>query len=298
MSILRLDFLSGVSSLDPFPTNLVGIDYVQLQNGIYDHFTVTSNIDEEFSTEIPDGWESGYIMNCDFDYNIDAGSIDFDLPSTTSILIKRRKIEGFDWISLYNQPINEPSDIVFSIFDSYNEYGQDYEYALVPVSGTTEGGYIPNSIYSEFDGNFITDGVSMYKITAEIKIDNLAQNQKISTLNPLGSVYPKVSKNALANYKSGTISAFISTNNSQTIDRKANKEYREGFIKFLTNGKAKIFKDWNGNMWLVSLSLSPTFKPIPEIGNSLGMVSFEFVEIGDCYNQRDLEQNKLIDLGG
>lgn len=297
MSILRLDFLSGVSSLNPFPTNLTGIDYVQLQNGIYDHFTVTNNVDEEFSTEIPDGWESGYIMNCDFNYNIDAGSVDFDLTLVTSILVKRRKIGGFNWISLYRHPISSPSDIAFSVFDLFNEYGQDYEYALVPVVGTAEGDYITNTVYSEFDGNYITDGINMYKFTAEVKMNNLTQNQHVAILTPLGSVYPKEFKNALSNYKSGGINAFISIDNNQIIDRKLNKEYREGFIRFLTNGKAKILKDWNGNIWLVSISSSPTFEPISEIGNSLGRVSFDFTEIGDSYSQSDLERTGLVDIG-
>lgn len=297
MSILKLDFLSGVSSLDPFPTDVGSIDYFQLQNGIYDHLTVTSNVEEEFSTVVPDGWETGYIMNTDFNYNIDAGSVDFDLTLVTSILVKRRKTDSFQWVTLYRQQITQESDIRFSMFDLFNEYGQDYEYAIVPVRGTAEGDYITNTIYSEFNGNYLTDGINMYKITSEVKMSNITQNQKIAILTPLGSVYPKEFKNALSNYKTGTVSSFVSINNSQIIDRKPNKEYREGFIRFLTNGKAKILKDWNGNIWLVSLSNSPVFEPMSEIGNSLGKVSFDFVEIGDPYSQNDLDRTGLVDIG-
>ena len=73
-------------------------------------------------------------------------------------------------------------------------------------------------------------------------------------------------------------------------------EKSELFDAFIKNGKPKIIKDWNGNIWLVKIvgDISTSYN------NSYGMgvmdTSFSWVEQGQYDNQEDLYRNGLTTI--
>ena len=71
-------------------------------------------------------------------------------------------------------------------------------------------------------------------------------------------------------------------------------ERLEAIKDFLTTPSAKILKDFNGNIWLVTLSDSLPITYYSEVGMGFARVDFNWSEIGDADNGQDLYNSNLI----
>lgn len=232
--------------------------------------------------------------------------------SITNILVKRQDVADISgtWLTLYSQPITQASDMNFTFIDFFNQYGKTYKYALVPLltqqqSGVeveVEGGYtVSNKVQSVFDGVFIADSTGSQKCKANVGYGNVDMNQVVGSITPIGAKYPIVITNSQNQYHNGSISGTIVPDdyyfngNLSRIDM-VNK--RNELEQFLTNKRAKIIKDWNGNIWLVMImdNVSCTFNN----NYGMGIVNFStnWVEVGDPTNQQDLQATGLINIGG
>ena len=232
--------------------------------------------------------------------------------SITNILVKRQDVADVSgtWLTLYSQPITQASDMNFTFIDFLNQYGKTYKYALVPLliqqqSGVeveVEGGYtVSDEVQSIFDGVFIADSTGSQKCKANVGYGNVDMNQVVGSITPIGAKYPIVITNSQNQYHNGSISGTIVPDdyylngNLSRIDM-VNK--RNELEKFLTNKRAKIVKDWNGNIWLVMImdNVSCTFNN----NYGMGIVNFRtnWVEVGDPTNQQDLQATGLINVGG
>lgn len=232
--------------------------------------------------------------------------------SITNILVKRQDVADVSgaWLTLYSQPITQASDMDFTFIDFTNQYGKTYKYALVPLLTQTqsgvevevEGGYtVSDEVQSIFDGVFIADQTGSQKCKANVGYGNVDMNQVVGSITPIGAKYPIVITNSQNQYHNGSISGTIVPDdyyfngNLSRIDM-VNK--RSELEKFLTNKRAKIIKDWNGNIWLVMImdNVSCTFNN----NYGMGIVNFStsWVEVGDPTNQQDLQATGLINVGG
>lgn len=114
----------------------------------------------------------------------------------------------------------------------------------------------------------------------------MQREQSSAVYVPYGSKFPFVAYNAVTNYDTGSITAVLlsPTSNSEThssLDRKAQVKLIEEFNTWLTNGRAKILKDFNGKLKLINV-----INPVPnsyykELGNGLASTTFNFVEVGN-----------------
>lgn len=232
--------------------------------------------------------------------------------SITNILVKRQDVADVSgaWLTLYSQPITQASDMDFTFIDFLNQYGKTYKYALVPLLTQTqsgvevevEGGYtVSDEVQSVFDGVFIADSTGSQKCKANVGYGNVDMNQVVGSIMPIGAKYPIVITNSQNQYHNGSISGTIVPDdyyfngNLSRIDM-VNK--RNELEQFLTNKRAKIIKDWNGNIWLVMImdNVSCTFNN----NYGMGIVNFStnWVEVGDPTNQQDLQATGLINVGG
>ena len=238
-------------------------------------------------------------------------SAEYD-ESITNILVKRQDVEDVSgtWLTLHSQPITQASDMDFTFIDFLNQYGKTYKYALVPLLTQTqsgvevevEGGYtVSNEVQSVFDGVFIVDSTGSQKCKANVGYGNVDMNQVVGSITPIGAKYPIIITNSRNQYHNGSISGTIVPDdyyfngNLSRIDM-VNK--RSELEQFLTNKRAKIVKDWNGNIWLVMImdNVSCTFNN----NYGMGIVNFStnWVEVGDPTNQQDLQATGLINVGG
>lgn len=290
---------SDGDALNNAPSSVSNITTTKLTNGIFDHLNLTKNTNIVPSTDIPQIWDYDTILNADFDGNLNAGNIDFLINQITSIKIKRRVKGTFDWIVLTQIPINSIEDLAFAFTDRLNANETEYEYAFVPMLNDIEGNYITNSILSKFNGVFIGDSDSIYKLYYDVSYDTNKRNQSIGTFEPLGQQFPVIVANGLLSYESGTVSATVlneSYDKDGVLDRKATVQAKDVLKDFLTNRKAKILKDWNGNIWLCIVTGSPQVTYKSGSGMGIPQVTFDWTEIGKFDSQEDLYANGLVDV--
>jgi len=272
---------------------------VKLQNGIFDHFNVTKDVDAPYSTTIPTAWDLLTIMDCDFKNNIDAGNIDYALTLIDTIKIKRRIKGEFDWLTLASIPIRVASDLKFIKPDFFNQNNIEYEYALVPVMSGVEGEYIIQSVLSQFDGVFICDYETIFKFYAGVSYGDTESIQAVGVYEPIGAKYPIVVVNANTDYHTGSVNATMMPSEfytDGTIDRQAIVNYTNLVDKFLKNKRAKILKDWNGSIYLLMVTGNPSLSYANNYGMGIINTSFSWTEQGDPNNQESLYDNGLVNI--
>lgn len=295
MIFLGYNFLQDRYSWQPVPTNLTNLEDIKIENGIYDHFNITKDVDFPYITTYPTTWDLSTQLDADFNGNINAGNIDYVISQISAIRIKRRKKGEFKWYTLYDVPINSLEDVNFVRYDYFAQNETEYEYAIVPIIGNVEGEYAMNSILSEFYGIFITDGESNYKFKSNASYDSFERVRTTGIYEPYGSKYPIIVSNGILNYDMGTFSGdVVVMDSTENLDRKATVERLEAIKDFLSSPNAKILKDFNGNIWLVGLSDNVPLSYYSEVGMGFAKVSFNWAEIGDANSGDDLYTNNLI----
>ena len=295
MIFLGYNFLQDRYCWQPVPTNLINIEDITLRNGIYDHFNITKDVDFPYITTYPGVWDLSTQIDADFNGNINGGNIDYVVTQISAIKVKRRKKGTFDWYTLYNVPISDPSEIDFVRYDYLAQNEEEYEYAIVPIIGNVEGEYSINSIKSEFYGIFITDGENSYKFKANAFYSSNERVHQTGIYEPYGSKYPVIMSNGQLSYDKGTVSGdVIMFTADEQLDRKATVERLKAIKDFLTTTSGKILKDFNGNIWLVALSDNIPVTYYTEVGMGFAKLDFNWSEIGDADSGQDLYDNNLI----
>lgn len=295
------NFFGDVDALDSAPSSIDNIKSTTISNAIFDHVNVTKNTNIPFSTVIPTEWDYETVLDADFNENINAGNVDFLINAISAVKIKRRVKGGFDWLTLKTIPVSKVEDLNFVFNDFLNGYDVNYEYALVPVINDIEGNYLINSVHSIFNGVFIGDAEQTFKFLYNVEYGTNARNQQIGTFQPLGKKYPVIIGNGLLSYESGSVSATIVNDDyEQTgkVDSLAIVKKKTVIKDFLTNKKAKILKDWAGNMWLCMVTDNIQVSYKSGSGLKIPQVQFNWVQIGDAESQNDLYTNGVIDEKG
>lgn len=287
-----MSFLSEDKAFMQLPTNTDLINNLTLTGGIYDNLFGTSNADilHSFDSLMWDFYTKFY---ANFENSLHAGNIEFSASTVSNILIKRRKSGTYNWITLFSIPIIDNSSFIFERFDYLARGNTEYDYAIVPVINGIEGNINQNSVKSDFNDYYLLDKENVYNIGIETEL-SLVRNRNSSVINTLGKKKPYVIYNGNNNYYSGSFKCMFLRKNNCELDVENSWEYREKVDEFLTNGQPKIFKDWEGRMYIIDVVDSIQHSPD---GHYQKIVSeFNFVEVGDPENQIDLYENNLIDV--
>ena len=296
------NFCEDLNCLDFVPTNVQNITSTTLSNGILDHFNVSRDVTSPYSTTIPTMWDYLTIMDANFNGNINAGNVDFVLSQLSGIKVKYRILGTFDWTTIKYIPITKVEDLSFSIVDYLAKNNTEYEYAFVPVLNNIEGNYITNTILSQFNGVFICDSDTIYKFYAGVQYGTSSQNISNAVFEPFGRKYPIVVSNSLTDYQSGSVSGKVLGQNFETtreIVRKDIITQNKILLNFLTNKKAKILKDWNGNFILMIVVNKPSVIYDNNYGMGIVDTYFDYVEMGNPTNSKDLISTGMLqDYGG
>lgn len=297
-SFLGYNFVQDGNSLDIAPTSVNNVTTVQVQNGIFDHFHLTSNATSDYSPIKNTEWAYLDIIVANFDGNINGGNVNFLLQYLTAIKVKRRIKGTFNWVTLKTVTVKAFEDLNFAFNDYIAANNTDYEYALVPILNGAEGDYITNSITSQFKGVFICEKDSIYKFYAGVAYGTGKRVKKIGVFEPYGSKYPVIVANAKTNYYSNSISFTVlplDYEKNRIMDRYEINKLTEEILNYITNNKAKIIKDWNNSIHLVY----PSSEPNITYDNNWGMgkidISFDYVEVGDANNEKDLMEFGLVE---
>lgn len=231
--------------------------------------------------------------------------------SITNILVKRQDVADVSgaWLTLYSQPVTQASDMDFTFIDFLNQYGKTYKYALVPLLTQTqsgvevevEGGYtVSDEVQSVFDGVFVADNTAIYKLKAGVNYGDLSKVQEVGSINTIGSQYPIIVSNSKVDYRTASLSTTIVADdyyNNGNLNRMDMVQKRELMESFFTNKRAKILKDWNGNIWLVVFIDNINISFINEYGMGIATLTATWTEIGDVTSEEDLQNTRIINVG-
>lgn len=277
------------------------ISEIYLYNAIFGHYNISFDTTITTDSAEPTEWELNTVADCNFDNNINAGSVgkveDIDI---SSFLIKRREVGTFDWLTIAEKKINTISDLNFSFNDFLVPSNKSFDYALVPLlADGSVGDYLVQSITTAFNGVFVFDKNKNIRLLANVSYDSVARNVSIGTLQPIGKRYPVIIQNGSINYLTGGVSGTVFNDEFYTnhiIDKYSIAKLSQDYTKFLVDGNPKMLKDWNGNAWIVQIVGSPNISYNQSTGNGVIDISFSWAEQGEWDNQRDLYDNGLIDV--
>lgn len=288
---LGYNFFRDGDALNSAPSGFTNFNNIDLSNAIYDHWYITKNTNEGIPEEYPEIWDGSTLINAKFNGNLSAGNIDYAISQISGIIIKRRLTGTFDWMTLKTIPIEKLEDLTFVFNDFLNQSSVNYDYALVPIIEGAEGNYNIETVFSQFNGVFITDAKNSYKLLYDVSYNSNSRKQQIGTFEPLGSKYPIIVANGALSYESGTVSATVLNDDFQYnafVNPAAIVEKKNLLKNFLTNKKPKILKDINGNIWLVVIVSDITVDYLNGSNMAIPHMSFSWVEAGDPTNQQDL----------
>lgn len=215
----------------------------------------------------------------------------------TAVKIKRKiNDSSYDWVTIFEKDINNISDFSIDGYDNLAASETSYVYAWIPVINDTEGNYYTQSVYSTFSHVFVCDKDHMYKFQAGVSYGTSNQVQDVGVFAPLNRKYPIYIANAITNYQIGAFNGMIigSYLETRNFDRKEMVNQKDELLKFLTNKRGKVLKDFNGNIWLIFVIDNPSISYKDNWGNGLMTVSFNYSEMGNPNNIADLQEAFLI----
>lgn len=275
------------------------IDSLKIANGIYDHMNLLNIIDKStniFDTSIPEDWTTDTIFNAFFENTTDAGNFNRVSAAIDSIQIQRQEYGSNNWITLQTITKDATGKLSanFTFEDTYEKNNTQYIYQIVVYD--KEGNQISviqQDVLSIFKDAYIADASHIYKITNEYSLANAQAVQNSVVYTPYGSKYPYVAYNADTQYSSASTTAVLLAPTSQStesayIDKSAQVKLIDEFNSWLANGRAKILKDFNGNLKVVTVIDPISNSYYKNLGNGLASTSFNWVEVGN-FIQKDLD---------
>ena len=273
---------------------LSGVNDFSIQNGTFDELNITKdNIETDNSTKKAEKWTINNVLLAKFQNDLIAGTIGINGYDIKQIEIKKKKKDDAFWQTYFTIDYNKNVNF-YTVIDKFIESGEDYEYCICPVALDKNNNNVygnntaPHGIYIEYDNAHIFDNTASFDLIYNIQISELTNQIGANTIETLGSQYPYVIYGQ-SDYQRGKFECLLVSEEGATgaINIKSEKKLRESINKFLTNKKYKIIKNADGMYLPIMITGTPTLIPNNDL---LGIyqVSFEFVQVGDANNIKDL----------
>lgn len=296
MNIIGYDFLGDVNSFLSDRDSDIQVTDITISNGIFDVVKLTKDTEEYNSNTDIKLWTDGTVFISTFDNgDLVGGNLSYFIEDISSIRLKRREVGDFNWTGIYEYIVTDPKNATFTYIDPYAR-GRNtlYEYCVAPVfRDGTERNYNVIEVKSDFDGAILTDREHIYHIMLEPTINTTTRNKTASVVSTLNNKYPFVFYGSSANYISGSFSGIIIKKADIDYDKEDSIKYRIDFIDWLTNGKPKILKIYDGRMWMINVSGNVQYDCSEHYDKV--KISFDFVEIGDVSSTEDMYNNNFVD---
>ena len=268
-------------------------DNVIIGNGIFDVLDLSININRPYSFEVPQHDVSA-VLFVRFD-----GSIDNNAPTGyTKAILQRKDNSMITWFGL--SEIDIPSDVPTEI--DYNDYlipnGIQQTYGLIMYKGETPTDTYTINIIPKWGRTFVSDADESYKLNYSVIYSNGSQNIQNGVLMPIAATYPIVIQNAEGNYRSGSLQFKVlgyQYEIDKTLDRNSIVKQTDDILAFLTNGKPKCIKDWNGNIFICKVINSPQISYDANWGNGITTISFDWVEQSKYNDYDEMAELGIID---
>lgn len=299
MYFLGSNFLGGYNSVSYTPTNVDNISVVTLQNGLYDDLYISKEVSSAPTHIIPSDWDFDTILHATFDGNTNAGNSDWNTSTVTSIIVKRRKSDEFNWYTINTKEIHTIDDFTISGIDYMNAGNVTYEYAVVPVFHGIEGAYSTTSVFSRLNGIFLVEKDKIYGTAITKAFCDTNRKNPGSYIETIHSKYPTVIDVSCANYDTGNFEgSFVPIDDDceYHIDENYDRvKFQRELIDFLSDRKPKILKHMDGRIWLVEIDHDSINDNADQIYYDRN-ITFTWTEIGNYLSEEDLYNMNLSDI--
>ena len=300
MLFLNSQLIGDMHSICYTPTQVDKFKNVKLQNAIFDSLYMTNDVYSAPSSSHPVAWDIDTIMYAEFENTVSAGSVDWQKKDTPLYLIKRRESGEDDnaWITISKRDIEDGDTVNEVVIDFLNASKVTYDYAFVPIRNGTEGEYIMNTVYSEFDGICVMErGEYWWTPITDANI-NTTRNIEKGMNTMLNNRYPISVTRAITNYDSGDARGMFLPFDEEECrfiaEDSSRVRHQKKFMDFLTNYQPKILKALDGRIWLVDVSPSPTDEANTYYDERYQ--SFTWYEIGRHDSEQDLYRANLLNV--
>ena len=286
-------------TISSLPIGLDNIDYVKIENGIYDNLYAThinESVKQSNNFIIPKKWDAETYFHAKFNGDLYSVNSDFGVENTSNLIIKRRELGTFKWFPIIDRPVSSSDDFNFNEYDKYPASGITYEYAAVPIVNGVEGTYSIAQCDVDFKELIIIDKDETYSTMYDIDISQ-SKNNTSSVIVPYGSKYPIYVANALNDYYTGNISAtFLNMNCKNTEPTTKDVfNFRRNVLNFLNNRKVKYIKDPFGRCWIASIGTAISDE---DNGHQYAhKISFDITEVGDIESNEDMNKFGFLTIG-
>lgn len=298
MLFLNSQFVGDIHSIAYTPIEADKFKTIKLQNAIFDAFSMTHDIYSTPSSNYNKVWDVDTILYAEFQNTVSAGSVDWQKVDIPMFLIKRRESGEDDtsWITIAQYDIIDGDTVNEVVIDFLNASKTTYDYAFVPIRNGTEGEYIMNTVYSEFDGIALMERGEYWWSPITDAFVNTTRNIEKSFNTMLNNRYPISVTRAVTNYDSGDghgmFLPFVEEECRFIAEDAPRIRYQKKFMDFLTNYQPKILKTLDGRIWLVDVAPSPTDQANGYYDERY--VDFQWHEIGKYDSEKDLYRSNLL----
>ena len=283
-----------------FDNRLCHMSYnkLEISKGMIDQIYVDEDISIPYSTEKPLEWRYLTVLNARLKNSLEGGSVEANDNQIERIRFQKRKWDELEWQDVAEIDYKSSDKILYEAIDKYIANDFIYQYSILPITSTIMGNrVVSDEIKAEFEGVFISDKDSNYQMLYNVDLSDIENITSSAIFETKGSKYPIVVYSNL-DYDSFEVSAtFLSAetykSNEKTIDIRMERLGKDRLLRFMKNGRPKIYRDHNGNLKLVSVVGSPKESPHNTIGG-ISRLSFALVEIGDM-NSDTLRNNNLLE---
>lgn len=303
MVLIGTTFISNYFAASPTPTHSENLTYVAITGGHYSDLYGTNatkyrdGTDMMPTTEIPEYWDYDTAFKADFSTgDTSAGNVNWTVETVSNLLIKRRIKDTFDWTTVDVKKIETLEDFEMNGIDKFNQGNVTYEYALIPYApGNIAGNYIIEEVDSDFDSIFIIGRDQTFKTFSTDGYIDTTRNIPGSYAVPLNSRYPIFFSNGKMNYDSGNCGGmFFDMDESCELLEDRGYIYKRELMDFITDGRPKLLKHFDGRMWLCQVIPSPTDSA--DNYYRIRNIAFDWIEIANYRSNKDLYNAGLSDI--
>lgn len=294
MFICGSNFVGSASACAITPTNINNINYVELKKGIYDDLYITKAADFTIEQDCPQDWDFDTVMYAKFNNNTNAGNVDWNVATTSHIILKCRNEGEFRWKTIATKEIHSIDDFTLNYPDYFIASGQTVEYAVVNVLYGFEGNYSTSKITPKFNKMFLIENDIVWGTEITDGFCDTTRNIPSSTVELLNSKYPIFVKNGKANYDTGSCrGSLVPLAKEESCQLAYDSQYdyqrityQKEFMDFICDGAPKILKLPDGRRWIVQVTPNPSDTANQTYNNR--EISWNWVEIGDVNSEEDL----------
>lgn len=274
---------------DVFDTVIVG-------NGIFDEMILSLDANMPYTTEMPSE-DISSILFVKFNGSVaNEAPLDHDY---NKIVLQRKDDTMTSWWTMKVMEISTSQAFAQLEYDDYFlPSGVKQSYALTIYENDVPSKTYTVDVVPKWGRVFLTDKYENYKLNYAVIYSNGSQNIQNGVLMPIGSKYPIVIQNAEGNYKSGSLQFKVLGYKYETdkiLDRNSIVKQKNDILAFLTNGRAKCIKDFNGNIVICKVVNSPQVSYDANWGNGIVTISFDWVEQTQYNDYEGMTELGLID---